>query len=336
MIAKHLLATVVIPTYNYAHYIGEAIESVLSSDFSLAELEIIVVDDGSTDDTEEYLKSYKDKVKYIYQKNTGKARATQVGIENAQGKYLFNLDADDLFLSHKIQRVVEKFEQDPELTHISHPAFYWTVTDDRKIIESVPEEIREKKLNGKELLNYFYPRRMLFGGGSTFAARTDILKNNPIPQSVDMFIDEYLVLIALNQGYTYFFNEPLSIWRMHGKNFSDYYINPELYRIKSQRSLASMKAVLDNLVSQEFASPIPEIYDLKVQVAKVALQQDLGEYSPKDIVSIWQKFFYHLPVYRQDALTILKNYTLLNRTLPPTLLKLLKQAKRTITNGAEN
>jgi len=67
--------TVLIDTYNYGRYIEEAIESVLAQDFPAEEMEILVVDDGSTDDTRARVGKYADRVKYIYKKNGGQASA---------------------------------------------------------------------------------------------------------------------------------------------------------------------------------------------------------------------------------------------------------------------
>jgi glycosyltransferase involved in cell wall biosynthesis len=70
--------TVLIPTYNYAHYIQNAIDSILDSNFPQEEIEIITIDDGSTDNTRDVIGKYTDRVRYIYQENKGKASATQV------------------------------------------------------------------------------------------------------------------------------------------------------------------------------------------------------------------------------------------------------------------
>lgn len=330
------LVTVVIPTYNYAQYIGDAINSVLQCGYPSHDLEIIVIDDGSTDDTKSSLESHQDLIQYVYQDNLGKAAATQKGIELAKGKYIFNLDADDLFLPQKIQKVVEIFEQDSSLTHVSHPALYWNVSTDSKEIEAIPDFIQRRKIKGEELINYFYPRRMLFGGGSTFAAKTEFLRKSTIPSGVDMFTDEYLVLVALNKGYTYFLNEPLSIWRIHGKNFSGVRVQTDLLRQKNERSLKSMYAVLKAIQNNDFPPPLPEIYELKVQSSKIALQQDSGELDFQEVGLLWKIFLKNFPAYRKEALTIFKNYRLLNRTLPPQILLFLKQVKRNLTRAVSN
>lgn len=119
------IASVIIPTYNYGKFIEEAIESVLNQNFPQEKIEIIVIDDDSTDNMREVTAKYKERVRYISQKNSGKAWATKVGIDEANGKYIFNLDADDIFLPNKIQKIVNIFEKDRDIIHIGHPAIYW-------------------------------------------------------------------------------------------------------------------------------------------------------------------------------------------------------------------
>ena len=86
--------SVIIPTYNYGKYIEKAIDSVLAQTYK--DFEIIVVDDGSTDNTREIIETrYKDKVRYFYQENKGAPVARNKGIKESMGEYLVFLDADD-------------------------------------------------------------------------------------------------------------------------------------------------------------------------------------------------------------------------------------------------
>jgi glycosyltransferase involved in cell wall biosynthesis len=320
------LVTVIIPTYNYSHYIQQAIDSILNSNFSQDEIEIIIVDDGSTDNTSEIISTYGNRVSYLYQKNLGKAWATKVGIENAHGKYIFNLDADDLFLPNKIKEVVEIFESDPEIVHVAHPALCWQVENDKKSPETIPKSVIAHKLDGKELLVYFYRNRMLFGGGSTFAARRDALNKFSIPKEVDMFIDEYLVMCTLNQGYSYFIDSPLSVWRIHGKNYSGSIANPNSHEKKRLRSLKSIEGILNNL--DDFDPEIQKLYRLKYKVSEIADKESVGNKKISDIVDMWLFFLRNFNLFSPHFLNIAKSHTLFNRTLPKFILDWLRGRKQ--------
>lgn len=101
------LVTVVIPTYNRALFVTKAIDSVLGQTFT--DYEIIVVDDGSTDPTKEILNGYVEKIRYIYQDNSGVSAARNTGIRIARGEWVAFLDSDDEwrtdYLSKQIKRV---------------------------------------------------------------------------------------------------------------------------------------------------------------------------------------------------------------------------------------
>jgi len=105
--------SVVIPTYNYGRYIAEAIDSALAQTY--APLEIIVVDDGSTDDTRAVLAPYGDKIRTICQQNAGVAAARNTGIAAARGEYIAFLDSDDLWHPRKLELQMARFDADPSL-----------------------------------------------------------------------------------------------------------------------------------------------------------------------------------------------------------------------------
>ncbi len=110
------LVSVVIPAYNNAAYIDSAIESVLNQTYT--NYEIIVVDDGSTDNTRQLLEPYLNRAKYIYQENQGAAKARNRGIEVARGEFIAFLDADDFFLPEKLAAQVGCFAEESSLTMV--------------------------------------------------------------------------------------------------------------------------------------------------------------------------------------------------------------------------
>jgi hypothetical protein len=99
------LVSVVIPAYNASRWIGEALESVLAQDFT--DYEIIVVDDGSTDDTARVVETYRERVRCIRKPNGGVSSARNVGIRAGGGAYVAFLDADDLWTSDKLRLQLE-------------------------------------------------------------------------------------------------------------------------------------------------------------------------------------------------------------------------------------
>ena len=108
------LVSVVVPTYNYGRFIGETLESLRAQTYR--EWECIVVDDGSTDDTEDVVESFivrDPRVRYTRQRNQRQAVAKNTGLADARGRYVQFLDADDLIEPSKLERQVEFLEANP-------------------------------------------------------------------------------------------------------------------------------------------------------------------------------------------------------------------------------
>lgn len=105
--------SVIIPTYNYGRYIAEAVRSALGQ--TLKPFEVIVVDDGSTDDTAEVVGEFGDAVKYIRQENAGVSAARNRGVAESSGELIAFLDADDIWEPTKLELQAEKFAADSEI-----------------------------------------------------------------------------------------------------------------------------------------------------------------------------------------------------------------------------
>jgi glycosyltransferase involved in cell wall biosynthesis len=105
------LVSVIIPTFNRSSLVPEAVDSVFKQTFT--DFELIVVDDGSNDDTSEVLTPYKDRLVYCFQKNRGVSGARNLGIQMAQGRWIAFLDSDDLWLPRKLETQTRFVSQNP-------------------------------------------------------------------------------------------------------------------------------------------------------------------------------------------------------------------------------
>ncbi len=107
--------SVIIPNYNYANYVGQAIESVLSQTYR--NIEVIVVNNGSTDNSLEVLEKYREKIVLVDQENLGQSGSRKSGLSRATGEYISFLDADDFWEPEKIERQIALFSNKTELVY---------------------------------------------------------------------------------------------------------------------------------------------------------------------------------------------------------------------------
>ena len=126
------LVSVIIPTYNRADYIAETIESVLGQTYD--NIEIIVIDDGSTDNTAEIVRGFGRKVRYVWQENSERGASRNHGLRLAKGEFIAFLDSDDLWLPEKAAEAVDYLK--------AHPAVGLVCTDAMQIDEKGRETRR--------------------------------------------------------------------------------------------------------------------------------------------------------------------------------------------------
>ncbi|GAX92001.1 glycosyltransferase family 2 protein [Effusibacillus lacus] len=205
--------SVIIPTYNRGSFVIHAIESVLAQTFK--DYEIIVVDDGSADNTRELVKKYGDKVRYIHQKNQGPSAARNTGIRHAKGKYIAFCDSDDRFLPDKLQKQMDYIKRHPDCRFL-YTWYYNVDAEGRRTKLRKPT-----KCKGREHLQYcLFTRR--------FTIRTStVLIHKKCFQKVGMFNEKYLysqdwdMWLRLASRYRGdCLQEPLSEYLLHGNNRS--------------------------------------------------------------------------------------------------------------------
>lgn len=123
--------SIIIPTYNRAHYLGRAIESALEQ--RIADLEVVVVDDGSTDSTRELVRAYSDpRLRYIHQENQGATAAFNTGVNCSTGDYISILGSDDWYLANGLQPLLLQARACPNVGVIA--AGYLEVADSGRIV----------------------------------------------------------------------------------------------------------------------------------------------------------------------------------------------------------
>ncbi|MGC1620307.1 MAG: glycosyltransferase [Candidatus Acidiferrum sp.] len=207
------LVTVLIDTYNYGEYVEEAIESALAQGIPREQREILVVDDGSTDDTAERLKKYGDSIRYIRKTNGGQASAFNLGFAEARGEIIATLDADDVWLPDKLQRVCEIFEKNPDAGMVYHRTYWWRAgeqaTGDRYFVEvsgSVPENL-------VSLLRY-----PMIATSCLAFRRSALNLLLPVPETLRSQADAYLTALIIFVAPVAALPELLAKYRLHGAN----------------------------------------------------------------------------------------------------------------------
>jgi glycosyltransferase involved in cell wall biosynthesis len=175
--------SVIMPAYNCEKYIIDAIESVLAQTYK--NFEIIVIDDGSTDNTREVLRKYIENgtIRYTYQKNAGVSTARNTGIRQAEGDLIAFLDSDDLWLNHKLQVQSDLFKKYPAVDCLGgdligiDESYEYSDTEEMKIDKIEYETmIIQNKLRTSTVMvkKEILPKSGLFDEGLTYAEDRDL------------------------------------------------------------------------------------------------------------------------------------------------------------------
>ncbi len=133
---SHPLVTIVTPSYNQGRFIGETIASVLSQDYS--NIEYLVIDGGSKDETLKILESYGDRFPWVSEKDKGQAHAINKGWRRAQGTYLAWLNSDDIYLPGAVSKAVAFLEKNLNKAAVYGEGYH--IEEDGRVIERYPTE----------------------------------------------------------------------------------------------------------------------------------------------------------------------------------------------------
>lgn len=229
--------TVLIDTYNYGQYVEDAVASALAQDFAAEEREVLVVDDGSTDDTEERLRKFGRSLRYLRKPNGGQASAFNFGFEHARGEVVALLDADDVWLPGKLGRIHEAFEGNPGAGMVYHRVKLWNgngASSDDPYFVPVSGRVPESR---RALLQY------AMVGTSCLAFRLATLRElMPVPEALRSQADAYLTALVIFLAPVVAVPEFLGKYRLHGANlFQMDHARPSRSQIEHR---IAMRAVL--------------------------------------------------------------------------------------------
>ena len=316
------LVSVIIPAYNQEAFIAGAIESVRGQDYPQDRIEIIVVDDGSTDGTGDIVSRLGGAIKYCYQENEGKASATSRAINMAKGELIFNLDPDDKFLPGKITKTVDIFGRYPSVVHVGHPVVYWDAAKGMKRGEYIPNEMLGREIPGSELLRRFLVNNRFYGGGSSFAGRAGILKAMKPDSAIGFNIDAFMVFFLLNSGNSFYIGELLSLYRVHEGTYSS--------KGASERAAidaAADKAIFELMSEEKLPPDIERLLDLRSVLSKVRCREISGEKTVADILELWKKLFAASETSGINPLKLAGAYGVFRRSFPTFLAGAVRAIK---------
>jgi glycosyltransferase involved in cell wall biosynthesis len=215
------LVSILINNHNYGHFLAKAIDSALAQTYS--NIEVIVVDDGSTDDSRSRLAAYGDRIQTILKPNAGQSSCFNAGFAASRGEIICLLDADDWFEPEKVEQVVQKLVQHPEAGWCFHLLHLW---DDQ---QSAPCETQQSHTGSSGFYDITgFVRRGKVGGTLPFSGtatsglcfhRSLLQKILPMPQVLDVSLsDEYIKYAAYGLAPGYVILEQLAVQRIHSSN----------------------------------------------------------------------------------------------------------------------
>ncbi|AFY32693.1 glycosyltransferase family 2 protein [Calothrix sp. PCC 7507] len=212
------LVSILINNYNYGHFLKAAIDSALEQTYS--HIEVIVVDDGSTDNSREVIASYGDRLIPILKENSGQASAFNVGFAASQGDIICFLDSDDVFIPEKVEHVVDIFAKFPDIGWCFH-ALKLIDFDQNETIKNnhqgisgrydLTSYIKKGKLKGK----------VPFDGTATSGTcfqRSCLQSILPMPEQIKITSDDYIKYVAFGIRPGYILLEELALQRIHTSN----------------------------------------------------------------------------------------------------------------------
>src|SRR5438105_4615252 len=208
------LVSIIITSYNYGRFLTECIDSALAQ--THRPTEVIVVDDGSSDNSPNIIRAYGDRIRATLKPNEGPASSWNLGFSQSRGDFVLFLDSDDVLLPTAIERALPLFDA-RDVVRVQWP-LYQIGADSRRTGGIIP---------GAELHEGHLRDALLRNGPASYASaptsgnlwrRTFLEQVLPVPPQFKLMCDAYLMTMSPLHGAIRFLREPQSLYRTHGKN----------------------------------------------------------------------------------------------------------------------
>jgi CMP-N-acetylneuraminic acid synthetase len=238
LIIKMPKVTVYIPTHNYARYLTQAIESVIKQKYS--DWELIVIDDGSTDDTPDILKKYADhpRIKIIHQEKKGLPVTNNIALRLSQGEYIMRLDADD-YLDENALLVLSNILDTHPGVGLVYPDYY-RIEENGELID-----IERRKKIGKEVSLLDLPAH----GACTMIRKSCLIELGGYDETLSCQDGYDLWIRFIDRYKPYNVNVPLFYYRQHSKSLTK----------DKQRILLAGHRANRNFIKAKFGEGIPKV-----------------------------------------------------------------------------
>ena len=262
--------SVLVDTYNHERYIEQAIVSVLEQDFPAGEMEIVVVDDGSTDSTPSIVDKFLPRLRYIRKKNGGQASAFNLAIPELRGSIVAFLDGDDWWAKGKLSAVAETFEANPGIAAVGHG--FYEVRDTEPAREMfVPAKTCFLDLSSVDAARLADAGLTLLGTSRLSVRREVLNRIGALPEELVFCADSPIVAFALALGGAVILDRPLCYYRQHSQNlFAPIAMDGAVERRKSEQLRFLFSYVPPRLAEFGVA---PDVIDAFVESPRVEFER---------------------------------------------------------------
>ena len=283
--------SVLIDTYNHERFIERAITSVLEQDMPMDGVEVIVVDDGSTDSTPEIVRRFEPRVRLIRKSNGGQASAFNTGIPECRGEIVAFLDGDDWWAAQKLRRVIETLDANQDVGIVGH-GLHEEYSGRRPSGLILPGKVCRLDLGSCDTAELFRHLAAFFGTSRLTIRRTVLDRILPVPEELKIEADEYIFTLAPALSPAIVLNEPLCHYRLHGENLFQF---GKFEPTKARRKMDVLNILLRDLppklrkmgVTDEIISVL--FQGTRVESSRIRLSLDGG--SPLEVFSVERAAF---------------------------------------------